>query len=123
MWHQYAKLRMQSRVRDIREQVRALRHPRAAVRDLEGRRFDKRFGVNTDATATLSSLTVVSGDRCQGLDYVPEPPRVTRWWLEALPARLGEFTFVDLGSGMGSVLLLAASRARSAKSDAELWPS
>lgn len=87
-----------------------VRHPRAGMRILEGGRFDKLFSVDTDGSAPLSSLTIVDGDRGQGLGYVPEPPRVTRWWLQELPSRLEEFTFVDLGSGKGRVLLLAASR-------------
>lgn len=90
--------------------VRLLRHPRPAIRDLEGRRFDKRFRAETDATAALSTLTIVGDNGRHGHAYVPEPPRVTRWWLQALPSRLDEFTFVDLGSGKGRVLLVAASR-------------
>jgi hypothetical protein len=101
---------MRSLAQDLEERLRLIRHPRSAVRDLEGRRFDKRFGADTDASASLSNLTVVEGDRRDGHDYVAEPPRVTRWWLQALPRHLDEFTFVDLGSGKGRVLLLAASR-------------
>ena len=94
----------------VEARLRPLRHPRAAVHDLEGRRFDKRFRADTDASVSLSQLTVVDGDRLQGHDYVAEPPRVTRWWLQALPSQLDKFTFVDLGSGKGRVVLLAATR-------------
>jgi hypothetical protein len=100
---------MRSLAQALDARVRRLRLPRGAVHDLEGRRFDKRFSAEMDASASLSNLTVVIGDRLQGHDYVAEPPRVTRWWLQALPSRLDDFTFVDLGSGKGRVLLLAAT--------------
>jgi hypothetical protein len=87
-----------------------LRHPRAVLHDLEGRRVDKRFSADTGASVSLSNLTVVDGDRLEGHGYAAEPPRVTSWWLQALPSTLDEFTFVDLGSGKGRVLLLAATR-------------
>jgi hypothetical protein len=102
--------RMRSITSNINDRLRVLRHPRAGMRALEGKRFDERFNADTDAKAQLSDLTVIGGSPGQGLDYVPEPPRVTRWWLKELPSRLAEFTFVDLGSGKGRVLLLSTSR-------------
>jgi hypothetical protein len=41
---------------------------------------------------------------------VGTPPRLARLWLDALPPKLGDYTFIDMGSGKGRVLLLAASR-------------
>lgn len=101
---------MRAPTRTWAEPLRLLRHPRPAIRDLEGRRFDRRFEANTDVTVTLSGLTIVGDNGRHGHAYVAEPPRVTRWWLDALPRRLDDFTFVDLGSGKGRVLLVAATR-------------
>lgn len=68
------------------------------------------MGTDTGDIVALSGLTVVEGDSGEGFTYVGEHPRVTRWWLRALPGPLEAFTFVDLGSGKGRVLFMAAER-------------
>ena len=42
--------------------------------------------------------------------YAPEATRLVRWWMSALPTDLEDYTFIDLGSGKGRVLFLAAQR-------------
>jgi SAM-dependent methyltransferase len=72
--------------------------------------LDDVLGTETGEIVALSDLTVVEGDSGEGFMYVGEHPRVTRWWLRALPTSLEAFTFVDLGSGKGRVLFVAAER-------------
>ena len=76
----------------------------------EEQRLDDGLGTETKDIVALSDLTVVEGDSAEGFMYVGEHPRVTRWWLDALPNSLEAFTFVDLGSGKGRVLFVAAER-------------
>jgi SAM-dependent methyltransferase len=74
----------------------------------EERRFERRYGVSTRGVIEPSELTVSVGDVAEGFTYVGTPIRVARWWLRALPGDVETFTFVDMGSGKGRVLLLAA---------------
>lgn len=76
----------------------------------EARRFDEAFGVETAGEAEPSALTLTDSAAGDGFTYVATPPRLARLWLDTLPTSLGDYTFVDMGSGKGRVLLLAASR-------------
>jgi SAM-dependent methyltransferase len=76
----------------------------------EARRCDEAFGIETGGEAEPSSLTLADGVAREGFTYVATPPRLARMWLDALPSNLGEYTFVDMGSGKGRVILLAALR-------------
>jgi hypothetical protein len=73
-------------------------------------RFERSVGIDATGKASPSELTVVDGDATEGHLYTAEHVRVTRWWLGALPSRLDEFDFVDMGSGKGRVLFAAAER-------------
>jgi 16S rRNA G966 N2-methylase RsmD len=67
--------------------------------------------VQTEAWAEPADLTVQAGSVQDGHTYVPTKPRLVRAWLDALPVALLErSTFVDMGSGRGRVLLMAAER-------------
>jgi predicted RNA methylase len=76
--------------------------------ELENQRFDKRCGIAVEGEAEPADLTV-EGDPGAGFTYVPTPVRLARCWLRALPDDASRFTFVDLGSGKGRVLALAAA--------------
>jgi SAM-dependent methyltransferase len=78
--------------------------------DLDGHRFDRRYGVNAGGAEELASLTVRVGDPKEGHRNGATPPRLARWWLNELSGDLSQFTFIDMGSGKGRVLILAAER-------------
>jgi SAM-dependent methyltransferase len=80
----------------------------AALLRLDERRFERRLGVETSGVTPLEGLSISAGDPNEGNLYGPEPFPVIRWWLGELPADVGPFTFVDLGSGKGRLLLVAA---------------
>ena len=70
--------------------------------------FDTTRRVDTAGFVSLDALTLV-GKHKQGHDYLPARPPVVRPILRNLPIRnYSEYTFVDLGSGKGRVLFLAA---------------
>ena len=70
--------------------------------------FDVTRGVRTGGTAILNELTIL-GDASDSKLYLPVRPRRARQALRALPiADYAEYTFIDMGSGKGRMLLLAA---------------
>jgi SAM-dependent methyltransferase len=69
--------------------------------------FDRRFGVDTSGTIPLSALDVEDANWEYGHAYEPTDPRFFKAIVGALPIQFEEFTFVDVGSGKGRVLLLA----------------
>jgi hypothetical protein len=81
---------------------------RRRLNDWDARRFDLRLGVDTAGVLEPTELTVRTGDAAEGTTYVGTQPRLARWWLTGLPRNRGGFTFVDMGSGKGRVLLFAA---------------
>lgn len=76
-----------------------LRHDRA---------FDQEFGVDTFGVTLLSGLTIESDNKLLGLEYEGTPVRSFPGMLADLPEDLGDFVFVDFGSGKGRALLLAS---------------
>ena len=93
----------QKAYRRIRNQVRPYR-----LHAWEARRFDRKLGVDTSGWIEMTELTIPTGDAAEGHTYGGTQPRLARWWLSAMPRNLGDFTFVDMGSGKGRVLLFAA---------------
>jgi SAM-dependent methyltransferase len=89
--------------------LRAARHPLVYLVAVEGRRFDSRLGIETEGAAEPTELTIAHGDPESGFSYVPTPLRLGLLWLAALPPSRERFTFIDMGSGKGRVLALAAS--------------
>jgi SAM-dependent methyltransferase len=74
----------------------------------EGCWFDLTRGVRTAGPASSNSLTLV-GTKKSGFDYLPTRPTRAREMLVDLPiSDYLEYAFVDLGSGKGRMLLLAA---------------
>ena len=74
----------------------------------EVRRFDNKLGVDTAGVLEPTELTVRTGVAADGTAYVGTQPRLARWVLTELPHHRGAYTFVDMGSGKGRVLLFAA---------------
>lgn len=75
----------------------------------ENRRFDARAGIDVGGVAEPAELTIRAGDPSTGFTYVATPVRLARFWLRELPGDPTTFTFVDMGSGKGRVLALAAA--------------
>jgi SAM-dependent methyltransferase len=69
--------------------------------------FDRRYGVNTAGTIPLSALDVDDENWEHGFAYQPTDPEYFEPTVGQLPIEFEKFTFVDVGSGMGRVLLLA----------------
>jgi hypothetical protein len=74
----------------------------------ETRRLDRRLGIETGGWIEPTSLTVPAGDAAAGIVYAGTQPRLARWWLTAVPPHPERFTFIDMGSGKGRVLVFAA---------------
>src|SRR5262245_31780647 len=75
---------------------------------VEGWWFDTTRRVDTSGFVRLDTLTLV-GTNKKGHEYLAARPSVVRPILRSLPIRdRSEYTFVDLGSGKGRVLFLAA---------------
>jgi SAM-dependent methyltransferase len=70
--------------------------------------FDTSRRVQTSGTTLLKGLTI-SSDASDSCPYIPIRPSRARAALGALPVRdHGAYTFVDIGSGKGRMLLVAA---------------
>ncbi len=74
----------------------------------EARRFDRKLGVETGGWIEPTDLTVAAGDVAEGFTYGGTQARLVRWCFEPLPADRTSYTFIDMGSGKGRVLLYAA---------------
>ena len=74
--------------------------------------FDHRRGVHTSARIDLETLNVIGPHRASAVRYQPISERSFRPSLAALIDLLGAalplYSFIDMGCGMGKVLLLAA---------------
>ncbi len=74
----------------------------------EGRWFDATRQVETCGVIPLNKLTL-AGTAKSGFEYMPARPAGARRAIAALPLNNhADYTFVDLGSGKGRVLFLAA---------------
>jgi SAM-dependent methyltransferase len=82
---------------------------------LPGRRKAKYGDLDYDFDHSVDTTRANVGFRAQllaalsGHQYFPTEPWLFEEMINALPAKFQDFTFVDLGSGKGRVLLMAAS--------------
>lgn len=91
-----------------KEQTPARRRARQRDRERDAE-FDRRFGVKTGGYIDLADLAILPTDnRLFGARYEPTSEVTFREMLSAVPAKLENFVFVDIGSGLGRVLLLAS---------------
>jgi len=81
----------------------------AGVQYLECEDFDARFGVETESLILVNDLKVQSPNAAFANRYATIPPGLLRMALEDLEINPAEFAFIDLGSGKGRILLLAAA--------------
>ena len=82
---------------------------RNTLRRRRDRAFDETLGVDTAGHLELSALgTIDAASKPYGTHYLPSPVALVRGLLRGLSIRHEDYVFVDLGSGKGRVLLLAA---------------
>ena len=82
---------------------------RNTLRRRRDRIFDETLGVDTAGHVELSALgTIDAASKPFGTHYLPSPVALVRELLRGLDIRHEDYVFVDLGSGKGRVLLLAA---------------
>jgi hypothetical protein len=84
--------------------------------------FDLEWGVDTCQIVEQGELEVKSAHQVLAGRYEPTPAAAFREMMEALNIRHEEYTFVDIGSGKGRTLLLAAEYPFRAIIGAELSP-
>ncbi|MFD2766149.1 class I SAM-dependent methyltransferase [Micromonospora eburnea] len=73
------------------------------------RRFDRRLGIETTGRTEVTSTMRSAAAHADGTRYESLPPHQVRALLRRVPVDSPErFTFIDLGSGKGLPLLLAA---------------
>ena len=73
-----------------------------------GTRWDRKYGVDTSGQIDLIDIDVVGPNREGGYSSVSTSPSAYAFLSALFPADWKEFTFVDVGSGKGRVLMLAA---------------
>ncbi len=90
-----------------------------------GQRFDAEHGVTTEALVFLGELDpeAIGPSLAHATHYEPTPVAQAQALLDASPLRPERSTFVDLGAGMGRVVLLAARRPFRAVIGVEISPA
>jgi len=83
---------------------------RRYLRDYEKEQldFDRELNVRTWRIVELKSLLIDSPNVISGTDYDPSPVRFVKRFFDHLPYRFESFTFIDLGSGLGRSVFVAA---------------
>ncbi|QQS31758.1 MAG: class I SAM-dependent methyltransferase [Acidobacteriota bacterium] len=77
---------------------------------LKGRLYDMRHGVHTAPEIHLEDLDIESPNASRGGNYSGTEPNYFRQIMDGLDLDLSQFTFIDLGSGMGRALFLASEK-------------
>lgn len=73
--------------------------------------FDATHGTDTAGSVEPGNLGIANAESSKlAIRYLPSPLRVTSWMLDRVGIDFREYSFVDLGSGKGRVLLIAAQR-------------
>jgi SAM-dependent methyltransferase len=73
--------------------------------------FDAMHGTDTAGLVEPGDLGIGDAETTKhAIRYLPSPLRVTSWMLDRIGVDPGKCSFVDLGSGKGRVLLIAAQR-------------
>lgn len=85
------------------ESVELQRRKEAIDRD-----FDQRHGVDTGGTQHLGGLTIQSPNAALGVSHIATGPNHFHSAMRGLDVGVEGYTFVDLGSGKGRVLMMAA---------------
>ncbi len=78
------------------------------TREDDARAFDAALGLDTGGTVYLYDLTIASANAPLGVSYIASRPHQFRNAMACLDIDLAGATFIDLGSGKGRVLMMAA---------------
>ena len=82
-------------------------HPNGA----QAKCFDDQFGVETSSPMRLADMELdANASTVQASYYQPSSPELIRGMLRELALDWGRFTFIDVGSGKGLVLLVASEQ-------------
>jgi len=87
---------------------RVLRHHMRALRPTENRDVDFDLEHKVDTTRSNVSLRTQWMAAFVGHEYGPSEPWLFKQIMHALPVEFTDYTFIDLGSGKGRSLLMAA---------------
>jgi len=71
--------------------------------------YDRKYNVDTSGQIHLSDLDIASPNSAFGNSYEPSPPKIIIEMISALGIRYEDYTFIDIGSGKGLVLLIASN--------------
>ena len=83
-------------------------HCKTLARRYPGMRFDRRYGVDTEARMFPHELNIDGPALADEHSYEPTPPNAFHEIIRLLPIQPADFVFVDFGCGKGRTLLLAA---------------
>jgi len=72
------------------------------------RRYDRQLGIDTAGYIETAELDLNPDAIRRGMPYGATPPLIAKFLIEKIAAKARDFTFVDVGSGKGRVLLIAA---------------
>jgi len=78
--------------------------------EFTGSDWDRAFHVETAQHVALEGLSISSPNEFFGVHYEPITPHRFEEVLAAIPVAWNEYTFLDLGSGKGRAMLLAAAQ-------------
>ena len=70
--------------------------------------LDRKYGINTSGNVRLSELQISSENICYGVHYEPVQIHIFQNIIKYLPNDRINFKFIDLGSGKGRAVILAA---------------
>ncbi len=73
-----------------------------------GRRWDRKYGVDTSGQIDLVDISVLGPNKTGGYSSVSTSPSAFAFLSAFFPPNWEHFTFVDVGCGKGRVLMLAA---------------
>lgn len=73
-----------------------------------GRRWDRKYGVETGGHIELDDLTVVGGNKALGATFVSSSPSTFNFLARYFPENRDDYVYIDFGSGKGRTLFLAA---------------
>jgi SAM-dependent methyltransferase len=71
-------------------------------------RYDRQHGIDTAGYIEPSRLGIGEDAIRTSLQYDPTPPTIAQFLIQKIAPRAKGFTFVDIGSGKGRVVLIAA---------------
>jgi len=71
-------------------------------------RYDRQRGIDTAGYIEPSRLGISADAIRTSLQYDPTPPTIAEFLIQKIAPRARGFTFVDIGSGKGRVMLIAA---------------